>query len=208
MDAIMLPSQECCGFQTRWQYSNSKIARIKEIIEFETYCSILMDKCFNYVKEKKWDSEQAASEIITQVVHMLKSMIQAGNKFLTEDELTDILSNILLLAHYEGISFTDISEYADNESHNIIELLFLSSELLDEIRKRKGYKVKNNDICSTSEIIKDRLSRMLLRVYNYSEENGIDLIVSCQKMHQDNAMYLQKKLEEQKDEHTRIYRHI
>ena len=153
-----------------------------------------MNDCFNELKPEKWGSLQAAVEVVVQVNHLLKSLLQAGNTYLIGDELTDILSNIFLLAHFEGISFSDIATYAKTTSSKIIDLLFLSSEVLEEIRKNNGYKIQDHEVEDSKITIKEKLSEMIIIVFNYAKEFNKDLANEFETMHKNSTKFLYNKM--------------
>lgn len=194
MEATFLPSTECFALQTKYESPQNEITKIRQIIDKETYYAVLMNDCFNELKPEKWGSLQAAIEVVVQVNHLLKSLLQVGNTYLIGDELTDILSNIFLLAHFEGISFSDIATYAKTTSSKIIDLLFLSSEVLEEIRKNNGYKIQDHEVEDSKITIKEKLSEMIIIVFNYAKEFNKDLANEFETMHKNSTKFLYNKM--------------
>ena len=72
--------------------------------------------------------------------------------------------------------------------------MFLSSEVLEEIRKNNGYKIQDHEVEDSKITIKEKLSEMIIIVFNYAKEFNKDLANEFETMHKNSTKFLYNKM--------------
>lgn len=161
--------------------------------------SLILDKRFDNIKEKKWDYLTTLNEISVQISHVF---IVSSNSNMSEknrninnlgDEVSDVFFQLILLIHYLDY---DVSKIEYNITENKLEDFVIAFGQLTEAILEKAnfrfHKAREN-FKSIDDYIYFKISQLFSIIFNYAKLKGIDIDKEYSLMLKDANDFLDNK---------------
>ena len=175
---------------------------MNEVLNFlnKHYASALkLCKDFEKTKEKKWESSDYVKELYVQIGHIYN--VSNKNKVVNEsdrninnlgDELSDVLLQLINLAHSLHIDMNEINNMKYFKYSNINALVILLGQLTENLMEYESLRFRKERVGfdSSYDFIKDRLFRMFIITMNFANKNNLNMIEEFDIMLKDANNFL------------------
>lgn len=156
-------------------------------------------KAFEKTKEKRWKSSDYVKELYVQIGHIYN--VSNKNKVVNEvgrninnlgDELSDVLLQLINLAHSLHIDMNEINNMKYFKYSNINALVILLGQLTENLMEYESLRFRKERVGfdSSYEFIKDRLFKMFIITMNFANKNNLNMIEEFDIMLKDANKFL------------------
>ncbi len=160
---------------------------IPRFIKNNTPQSIELEEKFSRIKENRWTPNTVLHEIGVQLGQLMsilnnsKASQEEGRTFNDiSDELCDIALQLIYLTSALSLNLESISKeerYINFDSTNLFDLYPLYGQITEAFLEEENnrYAKPREGFATRLDFIKDRIVKMYIIIFNYAEENNIDM---------------------------------
>ena len=185
---------------------------IPKFIKNNTPQSLELEQRFSQIKENTWNPNTVLHEIGVQLGQLMsilgasEASQEHGRKFTDiSDELCDIALQLIYLTSALNLNLAEISankEYVEFNSTNLFDLYPLYGQITETFleEERNRFAKPREGFETRLDFIKDRIIKMYIIIFNYAEENNIDMNRRYQKMCTEAKEFVAKKTKSKRAE--------
>ena len=178
---------------------------IPRFIQNNTPKSIELEERFSRIKENKWTPNTVLHEIGVQLGQLMsilnnsQASEEEGRKFTDiSDELCDIALQLIYLTSALSLDLSLISKeekYINYDSTNLFDLYPLYGQITEAFleEEKNRYAKPREGFATRLDFIKDRIIKMYIIIFNYAEENNIDMNKRYRAMCTEAARFVHNK---------------
>lgn len=163
--------------------------------------SLLLSEEFSKTREKDWEPLVILNELgvqIGQIYNIIyhNEIVSEKNRIFTNlgDELSDVLMQLMALAHAMDINFYEIKEFQDIQEFNWMSLPILFGQLNESIMEKYGYRFSKprNGFVTIDDFIKNRIFLLFNITFQIAKFHGLDMEKEFDEMIIDATNFLNR----------------